>query len=405
MAKWQRGGLQNRYTRVRLPPAPPPTMKAILKPFLLFLALLLLTAGGFFVWKNLQSLPRKATLTVETPSAVAAVSLDDRSLGNTPLSLADMGEGEFILKLESDQTSFQTKIKLLGGTETAVKREFAPADVFSGGDVLWFERTGGAPSLSVTAEPDSVKIKVDGLPVGETPLLVDDLDAGEHELRLEKEGFETRILKIRVDQGYQLRVSSKLALQPISDSPSVLESGDEKVIIYRLASEKALTYVDQASLAVGLSYWIRTRNLGEKLKDVSYLLDGQGVVYDLEGNTVDLGELVVEESSRQEKLAVGYVEVEGDGLSDKARLSLNALATKILKTPPLVDKVEILPTGTGWLRVRSDPSLSASEVAKVNVGEKFILLEEGEGWAKIKLSDGGEGWVSADFVKKIQEAP
>jgi len=64
-----------------------------------------------------------------------------------------------------------------------------------------------------------------------------------------------------------------------------------------------------------------------------------------------------------------------------------------------VERATVLQTGTGWLRVRSTPSLSGEEIGKVNVGEVYSVLEKQTGWVKIKLTGDSMGWVSADFVK------
>jgi hypothetical protein len=63
----------------------------------------------------------------------------------------------------------------------------------------------------------------------------------------------------------------------------------------------------------------------------------------------------------------------------------------------------------GWLRVREDASIDATEAAKVKVGEKFEFLEEKPGWFKIKFSGNNdslesgeftEGWVSSEYATK-----
>ncbi len=59
-------------------------------------------------------------------------------------------------------------------------------------------------------------------------------------------------------------------------------------------------------------------------------------------------------------------------------------------------------TPTGWLRVREEPTLNASESGKVNPGEKFPLLEEQEGWYKIKMAT-MEGWISSVYSEKQDE--
>jgi uncharacterized protein YgiM (DUF1202 family) len=50
------------------------------------------------------------------------------------------------------------------------------------------------------------------------------------------------------------------------------------------------------------------------------------------------------------------------------------------------------------LRVRDAAGLSGAEIARVNTGDKYALLEEKIGWVKIKVSDTVMGWVSSDYV-------
>lgn len=66
-----------------------------------------------------------------------------------------------------------------------------------------------------------------------------------------------------------------------------------------------------------------------------------------------------------------------------------------------VEKVVILSTGTGWLRVRNSPGLGGEEIAKVNPGETYPLIEEKSGWVHIRLKDGKDGWVLGSYTKKI----
>jgi hypothetical protein len=56
-------------------------------------------------------------------------------------------------------------------------------------------------------------------------------------------------------------------------------------------------------------------------------------------------------------------------------------------------------TPTGFLRVRSEPSVAGEEIAQVKPGETYPLLDEQDGWYKIKVN-GQEGWISADYSSK-----
>ncbi len=67
---------------------------------------------------------------------------------------------------------------------------------------------------------------------------------------------------------------------------------------------------------------------------------------------------------------------------------------------PIISKVTILQTPTGFLRVRSSNSVASSEVGQVLPGESFDILSEESGWYQIKLVSGKLGWVSSQYAKK-----
>lgn len=59
-------------------------------------------------------------------------------------------------------------------------------------------------------------------------------------------------------------------------------------------------------------------------------------------------------------------------------------------------------TPTGFLRVRLEPSTSATEAARVNPGEKFPFLSEKSGWYEITYEEEKTGWVSAQYAQKVE---
>lgn len=68
----------------------------------------------------------------------------------------------------------------------------------------------------------------------------------------------------------------------------------------------------------------------------------------------------------------------------------------------VLKKTQILikETPTGWLRVREEPNIEATEAGKVNPGEKFDLIEEEEGWYKIEYATGKTGWIYSEYASK-----
>ncbi|CAN5196804.1 hypothetical protein BH09PAT2_BH09PAT2_08760 [soil metagenome] len=74
-------------------------------------------------------------------------------------------------------------------------------------------------------------------------------------------------------------------------------------------------------------------------------------------------------------------------------------ANKTSETPAPSEKtLTIKETPTGFLNVRAEPSVSGEVIDKVNPEDTFTYTDEKNGWYKIKLASGEEGWVSGDYV-------
>lgn len=52
------------------------------------------------------------------------------------------------------------------------------------------------------------------------------------------------------------------------------------------------------------------------------------------------------------------------------------------------------------VNVRKSPSLSGDVLTQANKGDKFPLLESGDEWMHVRLSDGADGYVSAGLVMR-----
>lgn len=87
------------------------------------------------------------------------------------------------------------------------------------------------------------------------------------------------------------------------------------------------------------------------------------------------------------------------GLSVQAATQSGSFES-ISPTPVAKTKVVILDTPTGFLRVRTDPTLGASETAQVKPGDSFDFVDEQDGWYEIALPDGKKGWISNQYAKK-----
>jgi hypothetical protein len=96
----------------------------------------------------------------------------------------------------------------------------------------------------------------------------------------------------------------------------------------------------------------------------------------------------------QKKAASDSAKLNPKNASDSAKLSPTPTGAK-----PSKKTAKILQTPTGFLRVRTEPNVNASESARVSPGDTFTVIEEQPNWLKIPYADGKEGWISSQYVK------
>ncbi len=251
--------------------------------FIVFLVVALVGFGRN-LWPQKQ-LP--AALKIETTPS-STIFFGSQHIGQTPYFAKDLKPGSLVVKLATENLDWTTKVNLLPGVVTVIRRDFGASEASSSGETLSLEKGSG---LVVITNPSQAEVSIDDQNKGETPLVLKDLTPGDHKVILDKVGYSSRTINLKTLAGYQLTVSAQLALS-------------------------------------------------QALK----------------------------------------------------------VATSSATTSP---QVVIKETGTGWLRVRANPSLGGQEIGKVNVGEKYSLLEENPSWVKIRLADGSQGWVAAQFVGKV----
>lgn len=240
----------------------------------------------------------------------AAVFLDNVMKGNTPY-ISTQKEGSYMLKIVPDgvatsAASWQKKITVFTNSLTHVEVQLESTDITSWADVYWLTKLplfNNSSSLSIETEPSGALIYIDNDEKGVSPLVMENVSSGSHELSVFSPGFSRRSKKINSTPGYQLHGYIKLALDP---------------------SQK--------------------------------------------------NQYTIEEPA--------------------------PLATSAAQIKEPTNTVRILDTPTGWLRVREEPTLSGSESAKVNPGQRFELIEEQLGWYKIKIDASLEGWISSDYARK-----
>ena len=253
--------------------------------------------------------------------------------------------------------------------------------------VIIINREGGRGALQVTSVPVS-QVFLDGKPIGKTPLCLCELPqlikSGEHELKLvpvEKD-FKEYVQKINIYQG-------------------VLTVVDR-------------TFDKQVTSATGST--ITLSSIPDKNKSELLVLSSpSGAQIILDSNAVGESPLLLSDVTPSDHeikiLKDGYREkvikvktVPGKKLEASVNLGVRTdLATDSQKATPaaaLINKIVILETPTGFLRVRESDSLNSAQITTVSPGEKFDLITEKTGWYQIKLPDGKTGWISSEYGQK-----
>lgn len=256
----------------------------------------------------------------------ALVFVNGEHLGNTPFLNETLKPGEYTLKLEVEGDAskmWETRVNLNSKLLTSVDVTFG-----SGNDTVSYVILNLEPlaskntsQIAVVSLPDSAIVKLDGQPEGFSPLNLEKISEGDHEIVLGSPGYKQLTIPVKTSNGYKVTVSAKL-----------------------------------------------TKDIGLALIPTSLEATDSGQV-------------------KGEEVAVEAVEKETSPATPSAVL-------------PEKPYVTILETGTGWLRVRSEPNASQdNELAKVNVGDSFPFVEKNEtGWYQIEYETNKLGWISARYA-------
>lgn len=245
-----------------------------------------------------------------TASPKSKVYLDGKLVGETPFCKCEKDDmlkvGKYTIKLvpiTGESSPYEEKITIGGSVLTVVDRIFGNSDLGEG-KVITLTKLPDKQKLEllVVSLPEGISVYLDNVDVGKTPFKSNSLTASDHELRLTRDGYREKTIRIRTVMGYRVTVAATLGVFPNLTTIQASSSAETKE-----ATQSAL---------------------------------------------------------------------------------------------PAVTKIIILDTPTGFLRVRSDSSLSSLEITRINPGEVFDLVEEKEGWYSIRLRDGKIGWISNQYAKK-----
>lgn len=190
-------------------------MRKLLFIILVFLSIvsitLQLTSGYIreFVAKN-----AKAGIRVES-NFPAKVFLNGTEAGSAPYQDDSLKPGDYLVSLKADEATTSAKIlwqgyaKLNEGTLTIVIRDIGDSKEDSSGEIISLEPGRG---VTITSSPGNAEVFIDGKLSGNTPLVVPDLEEGEHEFILSRENFLKRSIRSKVINGLNLVLAVDLAI-------------------------------------------------------------------------------------------------------------------------------------------------------------------------------------------------
>lgn len=246
--------------------------------------------------------------------------------------------------------------------------------ILSGCSAVGFSKPA---ALQVISKPEA-SVFLDGKHLGKTPFYSDQLKEGEYTLKVTAESADY-IDKITLRGGILTAVNRELNSNLLAQAGETLSlvPGQKGLFIVSLPPD--------ADIAVDGSL------MGKTPQNITDLKEGDHKILLSKDGFLDR-EFSISTSRKYQLLAdvtLASIIAKDNGASKKESRQQEE------------DMVLILNTPQGFLRVRSEPSLSASEVGRVTSGETYEILKEEDEWFQISFA-GKIGWISASFAEKIE---
>lgn len=152
----------------------------------------------------------------------AEVFVNDQSVGQTPYFAEKMKPGDYKIKLVVPNSYWESKVKLTDGGLTYISRNLTESIDLQSGQILWLSKllNDKSAELTVVSDPDSGNVTIDGLDKGKTSITLSDLELGDHEIVVSKQGFGDQVINGKLIGGWRLNVVVKLG--KINSPPEAL---------------------------------------------------------------------------------------------------------------------------------------------------------------------------------------
>ena len=142
------------------------------------------------------------------------VYINDILVGKTPYKSTHPA-GQITIKLvpvSPNLVAYETRLILVPGIETIVRREFGESEGASSGDVISFDKIEGKEvGLIIISTPENAQVSVDGIPQGFTPYKNSSISPAQHQITIRSPGYTDRVMTVQTLAGYRLSLYAKLA--------------------------------------------------------------------------------------------------------------------------------------------------------------------------------------------------
>lgn len=150
------------------------------------------------------------------------VFLNGEYVGKTPFCLCDLPQllkvGDYNIKLvplKSGLKTFEQKITIYKGVLTVVDRTFDTQASVSSGSVITLSEIDEKDNsqLLVISFPNKAQVILDSNPTGTTPLLLKEITSSDHEIKIIKDGYKEKIIKVKTIPGKRLEATVALGIK------------------------------------------------------------------------------------------------------------------------------------------------------------------------------------------------
>jgi hypothetical protein len=182
-----------------------------------------------------------------TSFPLSKVYLDNKFIGQTPFCKCEVNDmiitGTHSLRLvpQGGFEAFEEKITITPSVLTVVDRTFGPGASSQGSIISLMPISDNKDAqLLIISFPNKSQVFLDSNPSGSSPLLLKNLTISDHEIKLTKDGYKDKTLKIRTILGYKLEALVFLGVNLTAATTSALPSPSASVSPTPVAVVKVL---------------------------------------------------------------------------------------------------------------------------------------------------------------------